>query len=86
MEESKSEEVENNSQKKFLAPSHMSFVKPLNNYNENDIKRKLSVSGPGAEPVSPHYKMAIMKDNSSDGPSGGRKLSNHDNVQMISID
>ena len=31
--------------KKFLAPSHMSFVKPLNHYNDSDIKRKLSVSG-----------------------------------------
>lgn len=60
-EESKNEP----SVKKFLAPSHMSFVKPLSHYNEEDIQRKMSV-GSGGEPYSPGYKVLKMV-GSSDG-------------------
>lgn len=40
--------------KKILAPSHMSFVKPLVHYNEEDIHRKLSVGN--ADCNSPYVK------------------------------
>ena len=64
--------------KKVLAPSHMSFVKPLTHYNENDIQRKLSVGS--GEAYSPYLMQQKAKwteqpdvEMKSESPTDGSK-------------